>query len=102
MAYATHDYTKGTTSGSKPAGGSITDKASEAAEKVSGQIGSAVGAAEGAIKNLAERGSEATEQVQEMAGKTRDAVDKSLKDQPMTTLAIAALMGFALGALWKS
>jgi ElaB/YqjD/DUF883 family membrane-anchored ribosome-binding protein len=28
-------------------------------------------------------------------------VEKSLKDQPMATLAVAAVIGFALGALWK-
>jgi ElaB/YqjD/DUF883 family membrane-anchored ribosome-binding protein len=28
--------------------------------------------------------------------------DKSVKHQPMATLAMAAVMGFVLGALWKS
>jgi hypothetical protein len=30
------------------------------------------------------------------------AVDKSLSDQPYTTLAMVAAIGFALGAIWKS
>jgi len=30
------------------------------------------------------------------------AVDKSIKDQPMPTLAVAGATGFVLGALWKS
>ena len=30
------------------------------------------------------------------------AVRRSIKDQPMTTLAMAAAMGFVLGAIWKS
>jgi hypothetical protein len=47
---------------------------------------------------------------QEVAGKVteQDAVkefkpfvEKSLKDQPMATLAGAAIIGFVLGALWK-
>jgi ElaB/YqjD/DUF883 family membrane-anchored ribosome-binding protein len=32
----------------------------------------------------------------------KSAVDKSLKDQPMATLALAAALGFVLGAIWKS
>jgi ElaB/YqjD/DUF883 family membrane-anchored ribosome-binding protein len=32
----------------------------------------------------------------------KGAVDKSIKDQPMATLAAAAAVGFVLGALWKS
>jgi len=35
-------------------------------------------------------------------GNVKTAVDKSIKDQPMTTLAVAAAVGFVLGALWKS
>jgi ElaB/YqjD/DUF883 family membrane-anchored ribosome-binding protein len=29
-------------------------------------------------------------------------VDKSVKDQPMATLALAAVIGFVLGAIWKA
>ena len=29
-------------------------------------------------------------------------VDKSVKEQPLTTLAVAAGIGFVIGALWKS
>jgi ElaB/YqjD/DUF883 family membrane-anchored ribosome-binding protein len=32
----------------------------------------------------------------------KKAVDKSVKDQPMVTLGMAAALGFVLGALWKS
>jgi len=28
-------------------------------------------------------------------------VDKSMKEQPMATLGVAAVIGFVLGALWK-
>ena len=37
-----------------------------------------------------------------VAGNVKGAVDKSVKDQPMATLAVAAVLGFVLGALWKS
>jgi hypothetical protein len=32
----------------------------------------------------------------------KGAVDRSLRQQPMATLAAAAMLGFVLGALWKS
>ena len=38
----------------------------------------------------------------EVAGNLKGAVDRSVKDQPMATLAVAAAVGFVLGALWKS
>ena len=40
-------------------------------------------------------------EVSEFTGTFKDAIDKSLKDQPMTTLAMAAGLGLVLGALWK-
>ena len=40
--------------------------------------------------------------VQEVAGNLQKAVDTSLKDQPMTTLLLVGVVGFILGALWKS
>jgi len=49
-----------------------------------------------------EHGREAGERVQEVAGNIKGAVDKSVKDQPMATLAMVAVVGFVLGALWKS
>jgi ElaB/YqjD/DUF883 family membrane-anchored ribosome-binding protein len=41
-------------------------------------------------------------QVSAVTGNMQKAVDKSLSDQPYTTLAMAAVMGFVLGAIWKS
>ena len=40
--------------------------------------------------------------MQDVAGNFKGALDKSLKDQPMATLATAAITGFVIGALWKS
>jgi ElaB/YqjD/DUF883 family membrane-anchored ribosome-binding protein len=45
---------------------------------------------------------QAREQVGEVAGNVKSAVDKSIKDQPLTTLLMAAAVGFVIGALWKS
>ena len=43
-----------------------------------------------------------TDRTGEVAGNFKRAVDKSVKDQPMATLFMAAAVGFVLGALWKS
>jgi ElaB/YqjD/DUF883 family membrane-anchored ribosome-binding protein len=37
----------------------------------------------------------------EVANNFQRAVDRSVADQPITTIAIALLVGFALGAIWK-
>ncbi len=49
-----------------------------------------------------ESAGQAREQVGEVAGNVKCAVDKSIKDQPLTTLLMAAAVGFVGGALWKS
>jgi ElaB/YqjD/DUF883 family membrane-anchored ribosome-binding protein len=41
------------------------------------------------------------EEAQDAARQVRPFVERSLKDQPMVTLAAAAVIGFVLGALWK-
>lgn len=38
----------------------------------------------------------------QVVGNFRGAVNKSLRDQPMATLAMAGIAGFVLGAIWKS
>lgn len=45
---------------------------------------------------------QARQQVGEVAGNVKSAIDKSVKEQPVTTLVMAAAVGFVIGALWKS
>ncbi|MBN9248014.1 hypothetical protein [Hyphomicrobium sp.] len=45
---------------------------------------------------------QARQQVGDVAGNVKGAIDKSVKDQPIATLAMAAAVGFVIGALWKS
>jgi ElaB/YqjD/DUF883 family membrane-anchored ribosome-binding protein len=73
----------------------LADKAVNLAERTSEQIGRTV-------ESAVEQGRQATEQVQVVAENFKNAVDKSVKDQPLTTLAVAAGVGFVIGALWKS
>lgn len=80
----------------------VADKASEYAGKAGEQIDRALETADATIRSAAEQGREAGERVQEVAGNFKTAVNKSVKDQPMATLAVAGVLGFVLGALWKS
>lgn len=76
---------------SRNAADDLADKASNLAEKTGERL-----------QDLADQGRQATEQFQVVADNFKTAVDKSVKDQPLTTLAIAAGIGFVIGALWKS
>jgi ElaB/YqjD/DUF883 family membrane-anchored ribosome-binding protein len=55
-----------------------------------------------ASDRVREAASDAKQQVQDVAGNVRGAIDKSVKDQPLTTLIMAVAVGFVVGALWKS
>jgi ElaB/YqjD/DUF883 family membrane-anchored ribosome-binding protein len=84
----------------------LKDKASSQFEKVADratdQFKNVAEQAESTVNRIAEQGREAGERMQEVAGNLRGAVDRSVKEQPMATLAMAAVVGFVLGALWKS
>ena len=71
----------------------LRDKATEQFKKVADRV---EGLAGEAVDQLRDTGAG------EVAGNLKGAVDKSVKDQPMATLAMAAALGFVLGALWKS
>ena len=79
-----------------------TDQFERMADKTAEKFKSMADQAEGVAGRVAEQGREAGERMQEVAGNFKGAVDKSVKDQPMATLAAAAVVGFVLGALWKS
>ena len=79
-----------------------SERASDIADTANQQIDRALDRAENVARQVADQGREATERVGEVAGNIKVAVDKSVKDQPMATLAVAAAVGFVMGALWKS
>jgi ElaB/YqjD/DUF883 family membrane-anchored ribosome-binding protein len=72
------------------------------ADKATDQFRSVADQAENVANRVADQGREMGERVQEVAGNFKGAVDRSVKDQPMATLAMVAVVGFVLGALWKS
>ena len=73
----------------------LVEKSTEQFKKVAERV-------EGYASGAADQVREVSDRTGEVAGNLKKAVDKSVKDQPMVTLAMAAALGFVLGALWKS
>jgi ElaB/YqjD/DUF883 family membrane-anchored ribosome-binding protein len=73
----------------------------EAADSASDQFKAAADSAQEMAAKVADQAREYGEKAQEAARNFKPYVEKSMKEQPMTTLAAAAAIGFALGALWK-
>jgi ElaB/YqjD/DUF883 family membrane-anchored ribosome-binding protein len=82
--------------------GQGSDPISDIKDKASGQLGKAADQAERVASRAADQGRQAGERMQGVADNFKGTLDKSLKDQPMATLATAAIAGFVIGALWKS
>lgn len=82
--------------------GRPSDQIPDLKEEVSDQFSKVAGQAEDIANRVAEQGREAGEGMQKVAGNFKGALDTSIKDQPMATLATAAVVGFVLGAIWKS
>ena len=53
------------------------------------------------VEKIARQAQEYGEKAQEAVRNFKPFVEKSMKQQPMSTLATAAVIGFVLGALWK-
>ena len=78
-----------------------TERVEDMAERATDQLRSMADRASGTASRMAEQGREAGERVQDVAGNFKGAVDKSVREQPMATLALVAIAGFVLGTMWK-
>ena len=90
------------------AGGNAADvkqRATEELDSLTGraadQLSTVADAMEDVATRIADQGRAAGQQLREVAGNISGAVGKSIKEQPMATPAVAAVVGFMLGALWK-
>jgi ElaB/YqjD/DUF883 family membrane-anchored ribosome-binding protein len=77
--------------------GQLHDIADKATERLKGAAASALQSAE----RMAEQAREYGEKAQKVVNEFKPMVEKSLKEQPMVTLASFAAIGFVLGVLWK-
>lgn len=62
----------------------------------------ATGAAEQSADAAAGQLQDVADQLGAVGSNIQKAVDKSLRDQPYMSLAMAAALGFVVGAIWKS
>lgn len=105
---ATHAVQQDTTTSASPPSTArdMTEKlgeaASDLASKAGEQVDRVINEADATVRTIGAQGREAGERVTVVAGNVKTAIDKSLKEQPMATLAIAAALGLVVGALWKS
>ena len=84
--------------GSQEAG---KDRLREMADVATDKLKNVTESAEEITGKLTEQAREYGEKAQEAVHNFKPYVEKSMKEQPMATLGIAAAIGFVLGALWK-
>ncbi len=72
------------------------------ADDMKSSVKSATSTAKQSVDEAAGQLQDVANQLGAIGGNVQKAVDKSLADQPYTTLAAVAVMGFVLGAIWKS
>jgi ElaB/YqjD/DUF883 family membrane-anchored ribosome-binding protein len=77
------------------------DRLREMADVASDKVKHATESAEEIASKVAEQAREYGEKAQDAVKNFKPYVDKSMKEQPMVTLGVAAAIGFVLGALWK-
>lgn len=82
--------------------GSILDTAEGLVDKAADAVRGVANQASDLADRAVEQGREVGAMAQKAPGAMKAAVDDSLKQQPMATLAVAGVLGFLLGALWKS
>jgi ElaB/YqjD/DUF883 family membrane-anchored ribosome-binding protein len=88
------DYSKGNADAGK-------DRLREMADVATDKVKDVTKSAEEMASKVAEQAREYGEKAQEAVRNFKPYVEKSMKDQPMATLGVAAVIGFVLGALWK-
>jgi ElaB/YqjD/DUF883 family membrane-anchored ribosome-binding protein len=76
-------------------------RAQEVADATVDRLIETAARAEEMAGNVAEQARVYGQKAQDAAAQVKPYVEKSLKEQPMATLAVASVIGFVLGALWK-
>ena len=88
------DYSNGNANAGK-------DRLREIVDVVTDKVKNAAETAEEFAGKVAEQAVEYGKKAQQAVENFKPYVERSMKEQPMATLAIAAVIGFVLGALWK-
>jgi ElaB/YqjD/DUF883 family membrane-anchored ribosome-binding protein len=85
----------------KHAGEKGTDRFREMADTATDQLKGAADRAQELAGDVSRQAREYGEKAQDAVRQVKPFVEKSLREQPMMTLAAVAAIGFVLGALWK-
>lgn len=98
--YKPQDYSTSTATGtsagmSGSTGTDLKDKAAEQMDRMGHQM-------ERMAHQASEKADQMSENMRVVANNLDSALRRSIRDQPMTTLAMAVAAGFVLGAIWKS
>ena len=88
------DYSNGNANAGK-------DRLREIGDVATDKVKNAAESAEEFAGRVAEQAVEYGKKAQQAVENFKPYVERSMKEQPMATLAIAAVIGFVLGALWK-
>ena len=80
---------------------SVKDRLGEMADTATDKVKDVAESAQDMAGKVADQAREYGEQAQDAVKQVKPFVEKSLKEQPMATLAGVAVLGFVLGALWK-
>jgi len=88
------DYSKGSAVAGK-------DRLREMADVATDKMKDVTQSAEEIAGKVAGQAREYTEKAQAAVKQFKPYVERSMKEQPMATLGVAAVIGFVLGALWK-
>ena len=83
------------------AGEKGTDRLREMADTATDQLKGAADRAQDLAGDVSQQARVYGEKAQDAVRQVKPLVEKSLKEQPMMTLAAVAAIGFVLGALWK-
>jgi ElaB/YqjD/DUF883 family membrane-anchored ribosome-binding protein len=92
--YPARGYGQATTEGAK-------DRLRDMADATGERMKETVDSAQEMAGNIADQARHHGERAQEAVKQFRPFLEKAIKEQPLTTLAVAAGIGLVLGALWK-
>lgn len=82
--------------------GQVLDKSrSEAMTQMGVQAQRARAGLESMVGSASETGREAVDSVKDVVNNFSDALEESLRRRPLTTLSLAAALGFLFGAAWR-
>jgi ElaB/YqjD/DUF883 family membrane-anchored ribosome-binding protein len=83
------------------AGEKGTDRLRDMADTATDQVKGVADRAQELASDVGQQARAYGEKAQDAVRQVKPFVEKSVKEQPMTTLAAVAAIGFVLGALWK-